>query len=198
MGIVDYGMGNHASVKHTLHRLGFRVRVGHTTDVLDSVDVMVLPGVGAFPAAMHHISERGLFAYLREQVRRKRPLVGICLGMQLLATAGYEHGLSNGLDLIPGEVRPLEQPRWHIGWNSIECVRPDPLLDSSDGEAFYFNHSYAFEAASEYVLAVSRLEKPIAAVVRRGTVVGMQFHPEKSQASGWRLLKNVIEGLHRA
>ncbi len=198
VGIVDYGMGNHASVKHTLNQLGFRVRVGHTPDILDSVDLMVLPGVGAFSSAMHQIAERGLHVYLKDQVRRQRPLIGICLGMQLLATVGHEHGYTAGLDLIPGEVKALGQSQWHIGWNNIECLGADPLLLPSDGDAFYFNHSYVFESAAEYVTAIVRHERPVTAVVRRGSVVGVQFHPEKSQAAGQLLLKNLIEGLNHA
>lgn len=198
VGIVDYGMGNHASVKHTLNQLGFRVRVGHTPDILDSVDLMVLPGVGAFSSAMQQIAERGLHVYLKDQVRRQRPLIGICLGMQLLATVGHEHGYTAGLDLIPGEVKALGQPQWHIGWNNIECLGSDSLLLASDGDAFYFNHSYVFESAAEYVTAIVRHERPVTAVVRRGNVVGVQFHPEKSQAAGQLLLKNLIKGLIHA
>ena len=198
VGVIDYGMGNHASVRHTLHRLGFRVRVGHSADVLDAVDVLVLPGVGAFSSAMQHMAERGLVTYLQEQARRKRPLVGICLGMQLLATAGHEHGYSQGLDLIPGEVTPLGASQWHIGWNTIECLQDDPLLSGADGDAFYFNHSYVFNAAPEYVQAVSRHPQPFPAIVRRGAVVGVQFHPEKSQASGLLLLYHIVRGMHHA
>ena len=111
VGIVDYGFGNQASVSHTMHELGFRVRIGHTPEILDAVDVLLLPGVGAYPPAMAAIAARGLNIYLKEQVRKQRPLVGICLGMQLLATAGHEHGFTAGLDLIPGKVVPLQNPR---------------------------------------------------------------------------------------
>lgn len=198
VGIVDYGVGNQASVSHTMQELGFRVRIGHTSEVLDAVDVLVLPGVGAFPPAMAAIAARGLNIYLKEQVRRQRPLVGICLGMQLLATEGHEHGFSAGLDLIPGKVVPLQNPRWHIGWNSIETVGVDPLLTMSDGDVFYFNHSFVFDTPQEFVAAVTRHGQRINAIVRRGRVVGVQFHPEKSQLAGKRFLKNIVEELHHA
>jgi glutamine amidotransferase len=198
VGIVDYGVGNHASVSHTMRELGYRVRIGYSAEILDTVDVLVLPGVGAYPPAMQAIAARGLNTYLKEQVRQQRPLVGICLGMQLLATEGHELGYTAGLDLIPGKVVPLNTPRWHIGWNSIETTSSDTLLAGSDGDAFYFNHSFVFDAPQEYVAAVARHGQPINAVVRRGRVAGVQFHPEKSQLAGKRLLKNIIEGLHHA
>lgn len=199
VGIVDYGIGNHASVSHTMRELGYRVRIGHSAEVLDTVDVLLLPGVGAFPPAMQAIVARGLNIYLKEQVRQQRPLVGICLGVQLLATEGHELGHNTaGLDLIPGKVVPLKKPRWHIGWNSIETTGNDPLFAMSDGDAFYFNHSFVFDAPQEYVVAVARHGQPINAAVRRGRVAGVQFHPEKSQLAGKRLLKNIIEGLCHA
>jgi glutamine amidotransferase len=198
IGIVDYGVGNHASVSYTLRQLGYRVKVGHDAETLNSVDLLLLPGVGAYPAAMEAIHSRGLYTYLREQVRQQRPLLGICLGMQLLATEGLELSRTTGLDFIPGKVVPLHESRWHIGWNSIELTGNNPFLLGSDGDDFYFNHSFHFEAPKEYVAAISRHGQLINSVVRRGSVVGLQFHPEKSQLAGLRLLKNIIEGLHCA
>jgi glutamine amidotransferase len=198
IGIVDYGVGNQASVSHTMRELGYRVRIGHTPEVLDTADVLILPGVGAYSSAMKAIVARGLNTYLKEQVRQQRPLLGICLGMQLLATEGYENGFAAGLDLIPGKVIPIQMPRWHIGWNSILVTGTDPLIAASDGETFYFNHSFLFDTSLEYVGAIARHGQPINAVVRRGHVVGVQFHPEKSQLAGKRILRNLIEGLHYA
>lgn len=188
-------MGNHASVIHALRDIGFRVRVSADSDVLDQAEVLLLPGVGAFPGAMHSLHERGLAAYLQSEARRQRPIVGICLGMQLLTTASYEHQYTAGLDLIPGEVRSLGQARWHIGWNAIECLKHDAFLSASDGEAFYFNHSFSYRGSDEFQFAVSRHLTPIVAVIRRGSVVGVQFHPEKSQSAGRVLLRNLITGL---
>ncbi len=198
VGIVDYGVGNHASVSHTMRELGYRVRIGDNAETLDNVDVLVLPGVGAFPQAMRAITELGLNIYIKEQVSMQRPLIGICLGMQLLATESFEFGQTAGLDIIPGKVVPLESPCWHIGWNSIETTSGDPILTPCDGDDFYFNHSYAFEAPKEYVAAVSRHGQVISAVLRRGRVAGVQFHPEKSQLTGKRLIKCLIEGLCHA
>lgn len=198
IGIVDYDMCNHASVAHSLRDLGFRVRISAETEVLDQTDVLVLPGVGAFPAAMQALHQRELVGYLQEQARELRPVLGICLGMQLLATASYEHEYTAGLDLIPGEVVAFADQGWHIGWNTLECAQADPLIQPSDGQAFYFNHSFYYQGPEEYQVAMARHPSPFAAVIRRGQVVGMQFHPEKSQTAGKLMLKNVIAGLVHA
>lgn len=198
VGIVDYGMGNHASVIHSLRDLGFRVRVSDVPEVLDASDLLVLPGVGAFPAAMQALHQRKLVNYLQQQARVQRPIIGICLGMQLLTSASHEFQYTAGLDLIPGEVVPLAGAKWHIGWNTLECVDADPLLQPSDGQAFYFNHSFCYQGPGEYQVALSRHAGPFAAVIRRDNSIGIQFHPEKSQAAGRALLKNIISGLTHA
>lgn len=197
IGIVDYGVGNHASVSRALSSLGFRCRVSRNPDVLSSTDLLLLPGVGAFPAAMAALHRYSLIEYLQQQAHQGKPIVGICLGMQLLADASTEHGLTAGLGLIPGQVVALDQSRWHIGWNSIEVIGNDPLLSASDGQSVYFNHSYVFEAPPEYRVCISRLNEPFVVGVRRGNILGLQFHPEKSQNVGRQLLCNVIEGLCR-
>ena len=198
VGIVDYGMGNHASVKHSLYDLGYRVRVSNDKEVLDAVDVLVLPGVGAFPSAMQALHQHGLVDYLQAAARRHRPILGICLGMQLLASASHEIEYTAGLDLIPGEILPFADRSWHIGWNTLECILPDPLLHASDTQAFYFNHSFQYQGPTEYQICVTRYPDPFAAVIRRGNVVGLQFHPEKSQAAGKELLKKLITGINHA
>lgn len=198
VGIVDYGTGNHASIIHCLRGLGFRVRVSDLPEVLDASDILMLPGVGAFPAAMQALHQRGLVKYLQQQAREQRPIIGICLGMQLLTSASHEFQYTAGLDLIPGDVVPLTESKWHIGWNTLECVNSDPLLQPSDGQAFYFNHSFCYRGPKEYLLGLSRHPGPFAAVIKRGNALGIQFHPEKSQAAGRVLLKNIILGLSHA
>ncbi len=198
IGIVDYGMGNHASVAHCLRDLGFRVRSSHEIAELDSVDALVLPGVGAFPTAMRALHARGLVAYLQEQARQQRPIIGICLGMQLLASASHEHQYTAGLNLIPGEIVGFAEHGWHIGWNTLECTQADRLFTPSDGQAFYFNHSFLYRGPAEYQLAIARYPTEFGAIIRRGSVVGLQFHPEKSQAAGRVLLQNLLSGLLNA
>lgn len=195
VGIVDYGVGNHASVWRTLHALGYRCRVSAEPDVLSSADLLLLPGVGAFRAAMEALHRHNLVEYLKEQSREGKPIVGLCLGMQLLADASLEHGVTAGLGLIPGQVVPLDQARWHIGWNSIEAVSDDTMFRFSDGKSMYFNHGYMFRASPEHQACLARLDSAFPVGVRRGNLVGLQFHPEKSQAAGHQILRNVVEGL---
>lgn len=198
VGVVDYGMGNHASVIHSLRDLGFRVRTSGEIEALNGTDVLIIPGVGAFPSAMQALHQRGLVTYLQEQARIQRPIVGICLGMQLLASASHEHCYTAGLNLIPGEIVALSGSKWHIGWNTLESVRPDPLFHASDGQPFYFNHSYCYRGPAEYQVCITRHPEPFVSVIRSNNIVGVQFHPEKSQTAGKILLKNLITGLSHA
>ncbi len=195
IGIVDYGVGNHASVWRTLHSLDYRCRVSSDPEVLSDTDVLLLPGVGAFPAAMAALHAHDLVGYLQDRARQGQPLIGICLGMQLLADSSVENGLTAGLGLVPGQVTPFADDRWHIGWNTIEAVNDDPMVRPSDGKSVYFNHSYVFDAPEPYRLCLARLDEPFVVGVRRGNLLGLQFHPEKSQAAGRELLRNVVEGL---
>ena len=198
IGIVDYDVGNHASVLRAFQSLNYRCRVSRDPELLAQSDLLVLPGVGAYPAAMRALHACGLVEFLRERAHDGQPLLGLCLGMQLLADKSLEHGVTAGIGLIPGQVVPLKSARWHIGWNTIEVVNGDKLLMPSDGEFMYFNHSYVFEAPSEYQVCVARLNLPFPVGVRRSNVVGLQFHPEKSQRAGLTLLKNLVEGLTHA
>ena len=195
VGIVDYGVGNHTSVLRCVRQLGFRARISPRPDQLDQVDVLLLPGVGAFPTAMERLHATGLAGYLQRAAQLGRPLIGICLGMQLLAESSTELGFTTGLGLIPGAVEAIGEPRWHIGWNSLEVAEGQPLLHSSDGEVMYFNHSYAFRGPEAFVAARSRVcegSEPLVAAIQRGSVWGLQFHPEKSQAPGLELLERLI------
>ena len=127
-----------------------------------------------------------------------RPLLGICLGMQLLAQESLELRHTRGLGILPGRVVPLGGPPWHIGWNTLECVGDDPAFHASQGESFYFNHSFMLVDAQDCVTAQARLPQPVTAAVRRGHVAGLQFHPEKSQRAGMRLFHSLITELAHA
>lgn len=195
VGIVDYGVGNHTSVLRCVRQLGFRAQISSQPDQLDLADVLLLPGVGAFPAAMERLHATGLAGYLLRAAQLCRPLIGICLGMQLLAESSTELGFTPGLGLIPGAVESIGDLRWHIGWNSLEVAEGQPLLHSSDGEVMYFNHSYAFRGPEAFVAARSRVRdgaESLVAAIQRGSVWGLQFHPEKSQAPGLALLERLI------
>ena len=199
IGIVDYGVGNHLSVLRAFQSLGHRCRVSSDREILESADVLVLPGVGAFPTAMAALHQHKLVDFLGYLAQQGMPIIGLCLGMQLLADKSLEHGTTSGLGLIPGTVRPLQGLKWHIGWNSLESVKQDELLTPSDGESFYFNHSYVFDVQADCQAAVSHeRDSSFTVAVRRGNVVGLQFHPEKSQAAGRLLLSRLVEGLDHA
>jgi imidazole glycerol-phosphate synthase subunit HisH len=198
IGIVDYDVGNHASVWRVLHMLGYRCRVSKDPKALAVSDMLVLPGVGAFPKAMASLTQYGLDEFLRDSARSGTPFLGVCLGMQLLADESDEHSVTSGLGLIPGRVVPIGPGQWHIGWNSIELENQDPMFKASDGQIMYFNHSFHFQCAPEFRVATSTLKEKHAAIIRRDNVVGIQFHPEKSQVPGHALLKAVVEGLCRA
>lgn len=198
VGLIDYGMGNHSSVTHCLRKLGFRVRVSDSVEVLDGTDLLLLPGVGAFPSAMEELHRRNLVGYLQEQARADRAIIGVCLGMQLLTGASHEHIYTTGLDLIPGEFVPFRNRLWHIGWNTLECTQPDPLIEPSDGKAFYFNHAFCYSGPQEFQVTRTHHPDPFVSAIRRGRVIGLQFHPEKSQEAGLELLRNLIGGLCHA
>jgi len=193
--IVHYGVGNLASVEGAVRRAGHRALVSRSPEMLTSADLLLLPGVGAFPTAMESLHRHDLVEVLRRQALRGQPLLGICLGMQLLADRSFENGVTEGLGLIAGNVEPDARGRRHIGWNSLEAKAGTPWLEGLDGESFYFNHSYYFRAVPEARVATALLGEPFAAAVQRDRIVGVQFHPEKSQAAGASLLAALIAQL---
>jgi len=193
--IVDYGVGNLASVEGAVHRAGHRSLVSRDRGTLASADLLLLPGVGAFPAAMESLHRHDLVGVLRKQALDGQPLLGICLGMQLLADLSLENGSTEGLGLIAGRVEPHPDGVRHIGWNRLR-VRPDePWLAGLDDEFFYFNHGYYFQAERDARVAVAEHGGDVVAAVRRGRIAGVQFHPEKSQGAGARLMAGLIEHL---
>jgi len=200
VSVVDYGMSNLDSVARAIEECGGTpVIVGRSQDLEDATRI-VLPGVGAFGDGMRNIRERGIDRVLRDQVVEKGiPLLGICLGMQLLATTGYEGGATEGLGLIDGEVRRLERDAPatripHVGWNQVDFVRESPLFAGiRSGGDFYFVHSYHFVCSDDKdVLATTPYCGAFVSVVSKGYIWGVQFHPEKSQRLGHQLLRNFI------
>ena len=193
IGIVDYGVGNHTSVIRAFQGLGNSCQITSEKEVLAAADIIVLPGVGAFPAAMECLIQRGLVDCLKKFAKDKKPILGVCLGMQLLASKSLEYSDTDGLDLIPGVVRPLGGHDPHVGWNSIKAVKKNTLISDGDGKFFYFNHSFVIDTPAPYRIAESQFNKQCFTVaVQRGNVVGLQFHPEKSQGAGWQLLRSLL------
>ncbi len=203
IGLVDYGMGNRRSAEKAFEHVGARVEVSSDAERLREMDGLVLPGVGAFPAGMQAIDELGLDELLVERARAGVPLLGLCLGMQLLFERSEEHGGAEGLGLLAGTVRPLNAPRLklpHIGWSEVSWRRATPLSEGlPDPSYLYHVHSFApLPAEDEVVLATADYGEPFAAIVGQGNVYGTQSHPEKSSVHGLALLANFTRLCGRA
>ena len=201
IAIVDYGVGNLFSLSSSLKALGLETEVTRDASRLRAADRIILPGVGAFGDAKAKLDDTGLVPVIREEAARK-PLLGICLGMQLLFDRGFEYGEHPGLGLVPGQVvdlhgdltdKSLKVP--HMGWNSLQIVKDDPLFKYfKDGEHVYYVHSFYAKNCAASTLGTSRYGNvAVTGAVRNGNVWGTQFHPEKSGDAGLRLLKAFAE-----
>ena len=201
IAIIDYGVGNLFSLCSSLRFLGLPAEVTRDPAALARAERIILPGVGAFGDAKAKLDAAGLIPLLRTESARK-PLLGICLGMQLLFDSSSEYGVHPGLGLVPGQVTDLRQDLKdpslkvpHMGWNSLEILRSDPLFRYlSPGESVYYVHSFYAAGCAPHTLAVSHYGNvAVPGVVRSGNVYGAQFHPEKSGDTGLRLLKAFAE-----
>lgn len=196
LALVDYGAGNLRSASRALARAGADVAVVTGPAGLRGADAVVVPGVGAFAAAMARLDAAGLLEPLREAARGGVPLIGICLGMQLLFEWSEEGGPVAGLGLVAGSVRrlPAGVKVPHMGWNTLEACRPDPILEGLPASPHvYFVHSYvAVPDDPATVVAETEYGARFASIVRQGSVWGLQFHPEKSSQTGARILDNLL------
>jgi imidazole glycerol-phosphate synthase subunit HisH len=195
VALVDYGMGNRRSVEKALEHVGATVARTADRDEIAGADAIVLPGVGAFPEAMRRLRSLALEDVIRERADAGVPLLGICLGMQLLFERSDEHEGATGLGLLPGTVTRLDAPGLkipHIGWNEVAFTRASPLLEGlGERAAFYHVHSFVAVPDEESdVLGRGDYGGPFTSIVGRGDVYGVQFHPEKSSAAGLALLAN--------
>ncbi len=201
IGIIDYGMGNLRSVQKAFQRFGADTRIITAPAEVAQADKVVLPGVGAFAEAIQHLRDRGLVDPIRSTIDAGKPFLGICLGLQMLFDVSYEDGEYPGLGILPGKVvrfdwthRPeaadLKIP--HMGWNQLRWTRPCPVLAGLEsGEWFYFVHSYYVVPADESVIC-GRCEYGLefTAMVWKDNVMAVQFHPEKSQRAGLKIVEN--------
>ena len=201
IAIVDYGMGNLRSVQKACEFLGCPAEITDDPGRIAGADHVILPGVGAFRDAAERLRETRLDRAVMDAAQSGRPLLGICLGMQLLFEKSYEYGEHQGLGFVQGEVCPLEpdlkDPALkvpQIGWNALHILRDDPLFQYiQEGEYVYYVHSYYGRHCTASTLAVSDYSIPVTGVVRAGKVYGTQFHPEKSGDTGLRILKAFAE-----
>ena len=200
VAIVDYGVGNLFSLKSSLDAIGAEAVVTADPDVLAKADQIILPGVGAFEDAARQLRDTGLDTVVKDLARKGKPLMGICLGMQMLFEKSYEFGEHEGLGLIPGAVKPIrdvipgDYKIPHIGWNALRFRRETPLLRYiKEGDCVYFVHSFYAADCEESVLADTEYGAYLTAAVAKGNVMGCQFHPEKSGNVGLAILKAFTE-----
>lgn len=193
--IIDYGMGNLRSVQKAFEYIGFNAIISRDPSIILDASKIVLPGVGAFKDAMHNLSSLGLIESLNKAViENKTPFLGICLGMQLIASKSYEFGETKGLAWIDAEIvrfpeTTLKIP--HVGWNNVTMTNPSPLFQNiPDNSDFYFVHSYYFSGDGSYAIGTCEYGLPFIASVQKENIFATQFHPEKSQKYGLKILEN--------
>lgn len=200
VAIIEYGVGNLFSLKSSLDKIGVESLVTGDKDVISKADRVILPGVGAFGDAADKLRESGLFYFIKEQALSGKPMMGICLGMQLLFDKGYEYGEHDGLGLIKGSIRPISDvipddlkiP--HIGWNALDFKKKSPIFKYiNNGDHVYFVHSFYGAECEESVIATSEYGIPLTAAVGKDNIYGCQFHPEKSGNTGLKILKAFCE-----
>ena len=200
IAIVDYGVGNLFSLNSSLEMIGAESVVTADEAVLRSADKILLPGVGAFEDAARKLRESGLADLIKELAAEGKPLLGICLGMQMLFEKSYEYGEHEGLGLIPGSVRPIrdvipaDYKIPHIGWNGLHFRQENPLFKYvKEGDCVYFVHSFYASDCDDHVVATAEYGADLTAAVAKGNVYGCQFHPEKSGNVGLAILKAFAE-----
>lgn len=203
IAVIDYGLGNLFSLTSSLRALGAEVVITANPDEIKKADKLILPGVGAFGDAMNKLNSIGLPPVIQEEARRGKPLLGICLGMQLLFDEGHEYGTHKGLGLIPGYIAPMEDDIRaagfelkvpHMGWNALQFRQPAcPILkNSAEGDFVYFVHSYYVKNCDPYLAATASYGVNVAAIVNKDNVYGCQFHPEKSGEKGLKILEAFL------
>ncbi len=197
--IIDYGVGNLFSLKSSMAAIGAEAVVTRDPAEIERADHIILPGVGAFGDAAEKLKQAGMFTFVQELAAKGKPMLGICLGMQLLFDQSTEYGVHEGLGLVSGEVREIEGviPKNldipHMGWNALHFVKESPLFEGlQEGAHVYFVHSYAAFDCEAHLLATAEYGVPLTAAVQNGNVFGTQFHPEKSGETGLRILKNFV------
>ena len=199
--IIDYGVGNLFSLRASLEAIGQEVVISSDPSIIECADRIILPGVGAFSDAIAKLRNSGLDRVVKAEAKRGKPILGICLGMQLLFDKSYEFGEYDGLGLIPGSVKPIADviPKGlkipHIGWNALSCREPrHPLFSAlSEGDCVYFVHSFYAADCTPHVIATTEYGAELTAAVACGNVMGCQFHPEKSGAVGLSILRAFCE-----
>nr|WP_205395700.1 imidazole glycerol phosphate synthase subunit HisH [Streptococcus lutetiensis] len=194
--VIDYDAGNTANVLRALKKIGVQAELSSDPTKILAASGLILPGVGAYPAAMAELTKRGLVPVIKEAVAKGTPLLGICLGMQVLTELGLEHQETKGLGFIPGVCREIKatknMPVPHMGWNNLTVKHESPLTDGLEGQSVYFVHSYFTDVPKEYIDVTADYGIDVPAMIHKDNVYGAQFHPEKSGDVGLEILKKFI------
>ncbi|MCO4494161.1 imidazole glycerol phosphate synthase subunit HisH [Streptococcus infantarius] len=194
--VIDYDAGNTANVLRVLKKIGVQAELSSDPTKILAARGLILPGVGAYPAAMAELTKRGLVPVIKEAVAKGAPLLGICLGMQVLTEVGLEHQETKGLGFIPGVCREIKatknMPVPHMGWNNLTVKHESPLTDGLEGQSVYFVHSYFTDVPKEYIDVTANYGIDVPAMIHKDNVYGAQFHPEKSGDVGLGILKKFI------
>lgn len=192
--IIDYNVGNLDSIWRGLNRAGIESIITNDTNLIKQASLLILPGVGAFKDAMDDLKATGLIPYIKDHVKQGKPLIGVCLGMQLLFDSSTEFGFTEGLSFIPGTVEELQIPYKvpHMGWNDLTITQDQPVVANiNNGDYVYFVHSFYAKTSEQYIVATTDYGVTIPAIVQNNNVIGMQFHPEKSGDVGLQLLQAI-------
>ena len=194
--VIDYDAGNTANVLRALEKIGVRAELSADPEKILSATGLILPGVGAYPAAMAELEKRGLVSVIKEAVAKGTPLLGICLGMQILTEKGLEHEETMGLGFIPGVCRAIpaskDRPVPHMGWNSLQLEQETALTAGLEGQDVYFVHSFFTDVPEEYIDVTADYGLQIPAMIHKDLVFGAQFHPEKSGDVGLGILEKFV------
>lgn len=195
IGVVNYGIaGNIHSIKKAIEKAGGEVKIINNKEDFINTHKIVIPGVGSFNDAMQELENDGLLGILREEIIKK-PTLGICLGMQILSTLGFEYGKTKGLDVIKAEVKPMivDEKVPHVGFNKINVVKTNKLLNGLEENEFYFMHSYEVVNYTDITSLTDYAGHKFVSSIQKGNIYGVQFHPEKSREAGIKLFKNFLE-----
>lgn len=204
ISILNLGISNIESIRKAISFCGYKkIYVTNKKEKISDSDLIVLPGVGSFPIAMKKLSEIGLVNFLRQQIKSGKDVLGICLGMQLFANISYEFKQTEGLSVLEGKIKEISSHNLislpHMGWNKVRFKQKDPLFDDLPDETyFYFLHSYFFQVSNKnIILATVKYGTEIPAIIKHKNICGFQFHPEKSQKHGIKILKNYLDNINK-
>lgn len=188
--ILDYKVGNFTSLKNSIEQLGYNVVISNNKIILKNSDFLILPGVGNFEEAITNLKKNNLIIFLKKLIKEGLPTLGICLGLQILFSKSEEAFASKGLNLIKGNILKLNKK--NIGWYQIKTKKKNSLFSFLNNKFFYFNNSYALEASNKYIHSISLNYEKIPVIIKKKNIIGVQFHPEKSQFFGNYFLKKIL------